>query len=90
MFSFRGGVRQPVLADFERERGMVFRDVAEVIRDTTANVEFGIVFQRVENREHRSGILHEGKNALGPGQARTRSFGAQSAHVRMGIAGPGV
>ena len=60
---------------------MVLRDVVQVVCDGAPYVERWIVFEPVEQRQQRGGIVDQCRKPRGPRQSRTSALGSQPAYV---------
>lgn len=69
--------------------GVVFGDVVEVVGDGFADVEGGVVAERVEDGGGGVWILNEGLEAEAPGEAGAGAFAGEAADVLIGVGGPG-
>ncbi len=67
---------------------MILGDIADMIGDRASHIQFGVVDQAVEQRDHRGRIALEAAQAAGPGQARTGTLADQAADVRIGVGDP--
>lgn len=87
-FAFLTGAGHPAFADLEGQVGMILGDVAQVVGDASPDILLGIIPQRLEDGDHRPGILEEVGDADRPRESRPGAFAAQSPHMRIGVLCP--
>ena len=66
-FAFGRGVFEPGVAERKDQGGVILGDIAQVICDAAADVEIGVVFEGLEDGQHRGRVFDERRNPLGPG-----------------------
>ena len=65
-FAFGRGVFEPGVAEPKGQGGVIFGDIAQMIRDAAAHVEIRVVLEGFEDGQHRGWVLDERRNPLGP------------------------
>ena len=82
------GAGHPAFTNFEGQLGMILGDVAQVVGHAAPDVLFRIIPQRLQNRDHRTRIAEQGRDANRPRESGAGAFAAQSAHVRIRVPCP--
>jgi hypothetical protein len=86
--AFTRGAVQPAFAGADQEARVELAEVVEVVGDAASDVGRGVVFEAFEQGEDPLGVVLEPGHPSRPGQAQTRSFGDEAAHVRAWVGGP--
>jgi hypothetical protein len=60
-------LRQPLMAEIKSNLRVIFRDITDVIRYGSANIQFWVVNQLMQQRQNRHGITDKRGQATSPG-----------------------
>lgn len=80
----------PVLDEVKHVIGVVFGEVVEVVGDGLADVKGVVGAEGLEDGLGEGGVLEDGVEFKGPGEAWAAAFGGEAADMVAGVGSPGL